>query len=309
LDYNGQYDVKVTATGYVLSNGLPVSPSSDERSFSVAVPPAPPTHVQAAYANGAVTVTWKAGGSYPDLAGYVVRRKSGQADFAAVSGALGPGATSFVDRQLPPAGGNVQYDVVAVRQGASGDFLYGPSEGTVVALPVPTTTIPLGGSTTSALPPGGGTQSGGAVSNLGGDLGNIGSLFAPAAAASLPSPAPTPTLPDTGYSETLPFGAVAAAGGVPSGAKVNGREAGRPSSSSGSGGLDTGGQSDSNRRALLVPVAAGSVLCVSALHLRWLNRRLGSSSGGGPGAGSGDLPHDHVGGDDLAPEPDLVSVR
>jgi hypothetical protein len=49
--------------------------------------------------------------------------------------------------------------------------------------------------------------------------------------------------------------------------------------------------SSTNRRALLVPVAAGSVLCVAALHLRWLNRRLGAyappARGGGGDAGTG----------------------
>jgi hypothetical protein len=306
--YNGQYTVKVTATGYVLSNGLAVSPSSDQRAFSVAVPPAPPTNVKATFANGGVTVTWKPGGSYPDLAGFVVRRKTGQGAFSPVSGALAPTATSFTDSQPPAAGGSVQYEVVAVRQGADGDYLYGESEGSVVTLPVPSTTIPPGGSTTTSVTPGGGVQPGGAVSNVG-NLSNIGSLFPSATGVQLPaSSGPTPTLPDTGFSETLPFGA-SAAGTLPSGAKVDGRQPGRPSSSSGTGVLDSGEQNNSNRRALLVPVAAGCVLCVSALHLRWLNRRLASPSNGGPGGGSGGLGHSDVTLDELPTEPRLVSVR
>ncbi|MDQ4096290.1 MAG: hypothetical protein M3144_00255, partial [Actinomycetota bacterium] len=156
--------------------------------------------------------------------------------------------------------------------------------------PAPPTTAPQGPGVTTTLQPGGGLQTDGAVNSVG----NIGSLFPSAAGIQFPTATSTPGLPDTGFTEALPFGASPELG-----AKVEGRQAGRSASSSGSGSLEDDDLSDSNRRALLVPVAAGSVLCVSALHLRWLNRRLAFAAAG---AGGGATP-----GPDLEPDPDPSS--
>jgi hypothetical protein len=290
LDYNGRYQVRVTATGFLITSGIPVDPDSAEVGFAVAVPPEAPTNVTASHADGKVTVTWRAVPAYPDLVGYVVYRRSGASAFAPASAGLAPGTTSFVDAQLPPGGGNLQYRVVAIRGGAdegASNWLTAESAAVPVSVPAPPTTVPPGpGGTTSTLPPGGGLQSDGAVNSLG----SLGSLFPSATGVQFPTATSTPGLPDTGFTETLPFGVSPELGN-----KVEGRQAGRSASSSGSGSLDDGDLSDSNRRALLVPVAAGSVLCVSALHLRWLNRRLAVSAAGLAGGGAGP---------DLEPDPD-----
>jgi hypothetical protein len=310
LTTNGHYRVRVTATGYVVSSGIRVAPASDERSFSMDVAPAAPSNVKATYGDGRVTVTWTGVPAYPDLVGYVVYRKSSAADFAPVSDGRPPGTTSFVDSQPPPAGGNLQYRVVALRAGAdpgADNWLVARSDPALVSIPAPPTSAPTTGQpgvTSTTVQPGGGLQPNGAVNSVG----NLGNLFPSSAGIDLPAAAlpTTPTVPDGTFSETLPFGA----GSLP-GTKVDGRQAGRSASSSGSGALDSGVASDSNRRALLVPVAAGSVLCVSALHLRWLNRRLAASSSQGPGGGSGapgDLEHADLLPADHAPSSGLVSV-
>ena len=310
LTYNGHYRVRVTATGYVVSSGIRVAPASDDRTFSVNVAPAAPGNVKATFADGKVTVTWTAVPAYPDLVGYVVYRKSSAADFAPVSDGRPPGTTSFVDSQPPAGGGNVQYRVVALRAGAdpgADNWLVGRSDPVVVSIPLPSTTTPTNGQpgvTSTTVQPGGGLQPDGAVNSVG----NLGNLFPSSAGIDLPAAAlpSSPTIPDGTFSATLPFGA----GSLP-GSKVDGRQAGRSASSSGSGALDSGGESDTNRRALLVPVAAGSVLCVSALHLRWLNRRVAASSRGpgGGGGSAGDLEHaDLLPADQPATGSHLVSV-
>jgi hypothetical protein len=304
LAYNGYYQVRVTATGFLIANDIPVEPASDERGFAISVPPEAPTNVRASHADGRVTVTWRAVPAYPDLVGYVVYRKTGAGAFSPVSAGLPPGTTSFVDAQLPPGGGNLQYQVVAIRAGADGgasNWLTAASEAVVTNVPAPPTTPPpAGGETTTTVQPGGGLQSDGAVNSLG----SLGNLFPSAAGVQFPTASPTPGLPDTGFTQTLPFGASPELGN-----RLEGRQPGRSASSSGSGSLDDGDFSDSNRRALLVPVAAGSVLCVSALHLRWLNRRLAIPVGGGGGGGTGPDLEPEVDPDGSASTSDLVSVR
>ncbi|MCA1673016.1 MAG: hypothetical protein LC799_12745, partial [Actinobacteria bacterium] len=96
------------------------------------------------------------------------------------------------------------------------------------------------------------------------------------------------------------------------GSKIEGRNPGRPSSAAGSGAVEPGGDlTDSNRRALLIPVAAGSILCVAALHLRWLSRRLVVSPAGSAASAVGDLepaPLDEFEADEFAPDPEPVGA-
>lgn len=294
LGRNGGYHVTVTASGEIqLLLTSPAAPAEATAGFTVAVPPAPPGNIKAVVqSDRSVLVSWSAVPAYPDFVGYGVYRKTGSGDFAPLKAIRDRTTTSFTDTTLGSFSGPVQYQVTAVREGAvPGDqssWLSAVGEATSATVPPPPTTPPpVGGGTTTTLPPGGGLQPDGAATS------DFSKFFSsqPAPVPALPS-APPATLPDTGYSDTLPFGALPSTTGVPG--KVGGQQAGRSSASSGSGDVQTDTLAGVNRRALLVPVAAGSVLCVAALHLRWLNRRLlvppggpGSPGAGGPGAGGG----------------------
>lgn len=316
LAYNGPYTVVVGTAGSVIVGQLD---GSAARNFALAVPPPAPTGVAAeVLPDRRVQVTWKAVAGTPDLTAYAVYRKVDVGDFMPLAG-VGPGTTTFTDESVTSFTGAIQYRVVALRQGASpstdpNSWLRTASAAAVATLPAlpPTTTAGGDGqaqntTTTTAL---GGVSAGGGIG--GADLsrlfGNSG-----ASVPQLPAAGPAPTLPDTGFSETLPFDPAA----TPN--RVEGRQQGRPTTASGSADIEPGESDESNRRALLVPVAAGSVLCVTALHLRWLNRRLAvaaveavaagpGASGAGGGPPSLDLEPAEPDPDAFAPSPDRVPV-
>ncbi len=272
---NGTYSVRATATGHIVLSGIATQPAVAQSSFALAVPPAPPRLDPPQLVDRTVRLAWTPGRADPDLMAYVVYRRIGTAGFAAIA-PLAANVTTFVDDKLPPGGGSVQYRVDALRQGAvtsnnPNDWIARGSNVVTAEIPVPpTTTTPPGQqetTTTTVVAPPAGPQADGAVNNT-----DLSSLFQSAGGGvpSFPTP-PTVTLPDTGYSELLP---VPTDGRAPA---IEGRQQGRRTGSSGTSELDAGSD-DSNRRALLVPIAAGSVLCVTALHLRFLNRRLASAS-------------------------------
>jgi len=290
LSRNGAYHVTVTAKGrWELLAQLGPSPDAQATgSFKVAVPPAAPANVKATVlGDRSVQVTWSAAPAYPDFAGYAVYRKTSSGPLQAVAGWADRSRTSFTDTSLGSFSGPIQYQVASIREGAAAgqdNWLIVLSDGATATVPAPVTTTAPGGGTTTTTP-GGGLQQGGAAST------DLGSFFSsqPAAIPPLPSSPPV-TLPDTGYSDTLPFPAGSAGSATSQPDLVDGRQAGRASSSSGTSDLEPGELSGVNRRALLVPVAAGSVLCVAALHLRWLNRRIAAPGGGkGGGLGGGGL--------------------
>lgn len=268
-------------------------------SFTVAVPPEAPTGLNALYADGQVTLTWGAVPPYPDLIGYLVYRKSGSGSFTPIASAVG---TSFVDRSPPAGATEIDYQVIAYRPGGDGksdpknfdQWLASPPVTGRAAVPsgAAPTTVPGGGD--------GGSHGGGGSPSANADLG---SFFAGASNPGAPSSPTEVTLPDTGFNPNLPFPA--------NSGKLEGRNPGRPSSAAGSGAVEPGGDlTDSNRRALLIPVAAGSVLCVAALHLRWLSRRLVVSPMGSS-VSSGDLepaPFDQFDGDEFGPSPEPVGA-
>jgi hypothetical protein len=316
LAYNGPYTVVVGAAGSMIITGADGSAS---RGFALAVPPPAPTGVAAeVLPDRKVRVSWRPV-NVPDLTAYAVFRKTDGGEFRALA-PIGPGTTTYVDESIASHTGPVQYQIVALRQGArpSADpnsWVRSHSAPAVATLSAPPTSPPppgqgqgQGGTTTTVL---GGVQPGGGIggADLSGLFNNSG-----AAVPQFPAAAPPPELPDTGYSETLPFGATTAPAN-PNANKIEGRQQGRPATASGSGDVEPGESDDTNRRALLVPVAAGSVLCVTALHLRWLNRRLamppaGVLAGGlGPdGAAAGDLEPAEPDPEAFAPRGDRIPV-
>lgn len=311
LSRNGPYTVRVAAAGHFLINGLAVTPQSADRTFAMAVPPAPPNLAQPQLIDRAVKLTWSPGRADPDLMGYAVYRRIGNDAFRGIAGLPGNAGT-YTDDKLPPdVSGPVQYRVDALRQGAvvSGDpnkWLARPSAAVTAAVPPPPTTVPPStqpGESTTSTTPGGGLQADGAVNST-----DLGSLFG-TGGGSLPSfPTPTiPAIPDPGFSELLPFPSTSA------GADRGGRQ--QAVSDDELGETEAGNDlDDSNRRALLVPVAGGSVLCVAALHLRWLNRRLAVGAVGAAGTsgaaspGPGDLEPAEPDPDAFAPDREPVGA-
>jgi len=308
LSRNGPYTVRVAAAGHFLLNGLSVSPQSADRAFAMAVPPAPPSLANPQVVDRSIKLSWTPGRADPDLMGYAVYRKLGNGAFQGLVG-LAPAVTTYTDDRLPPDfGGAVQYRVDALRQGAVSssrpqDWLARPSAAVTVTIAAPPTTAPPStqpGETTTSTSPGGGLQPNGAVNNT-----DLGALFG--GGGPIPTfPTPTiPEIPDPGFSELLPFPEGAAGAG------------GRQQALSGEEG-DDGGFVDefsdtANRRALLVPVAGGSVLCVAALHLRWFNRRLaagtiGAAGKAGAGAAAADLEPAEPGPEAFAPDREPVGA-
>ncbi|MFP5318662.1 MAG: hypothetical protein ACLGI2_10255 [Acidimicrobiia bacterium] len=311
LSRNGPYTVRVVATGHFLINGLAVTPASADRTFSMAVPPAPPNLAQPQVIDRSVKLTWTPGRADPDLMGYIVYRKVGTSPFVGIIG-VAANVNTYTDDKLPPdLSGPVQYRVDALRQPAvltddPNKWLARPSAAVTATLPPPPTTTPLPtqpGEPTTSTTPGGGLQPDGAVSNT-----DLGRLFG-TGGGSVPSfPTPTiPAIPDPGFSELLPFPEGSA------GADRGGRQ--RAVTDDELGEVEAGNDlDDTNRRALLVPVAGGSVLCVAALHLRWLSRRLATGAvvaagtAGGPGPGPTDLEPAEPGPDAFAPDREPVGA-
>ncbi|MGH9224264.1 MAG: hypothetical protein ACRD2W_10915, partial [Acidimicrobiales bacterium] len=296
LDLNGPYTFEVLANGHILLNNIGLDGNAS-RGVVVAVPPEPPTAVTATpQADRSVKLSWTAPATPADFLGYVVYRKTDASGFSFLGSTK---QTTYTDNQTAQVPGPVQYLVASVRAGAVPDdpdtAIQASAPAVVAQLPPLPTTSTVPGVTTTTLPPGGGNQVGGAASV------DLSGLMPPAeiSVPTFPPPAPAPTLPDTGFSPNLPFPATSAPG------RVEGRQQGATASATGAGQVESGGGDNTNRRALLVPVAAGSVLCVTALHLRWLNRRLavsaalstagGLSAAGARGAGARGLgggPHD-----------------
>lgn len=271
LSYNGPYQVTVTVQTQLVTDALTNSgtfvPTSKTASFKVEVKPAPPADVKAVVnPDRTVTVSWSRN-SEPDLVGYRVQRRNvGAPTFAIVSPIVPqpPDGTTvqFTDPGTATTGGAFEYVVVAIRpdgDGALTDRATTPSAGPV-AVSVGAPVGPGPGAGKSPV----GTAGGGAAKG----------------APGLPKASvPPSTELDNGYAPTLPFparsGKAAGAGGNTDAVAIG----------------ETGGGSD--RRALLLPIAAGLFLCMAAAHLRWFNRRATEA---------GPMPYLPLAGHDLAEE-------
>jgi hypothetical protein len=255
---NGRYTARVEATGKgkVPVLGVDVSDvkGSGERSFGLAAPPRAPQDVRAEVLSpGVVTVSWIRNAE-PDMLHYEVSRKAPGSDrFEPVGGRVSHPASGervAIPDNTGPAGGDFTYRVVAVRQGAD--------EGTTVR------SNASAERTVAATPgaPGGPGDPGGAPSGAGDAISNF--LSSQRGSSAAPPRARTFEAPDTGFSENLPFGA------RPPGELEEGEEAAEPRDFE----VVTPRTEFVSRGRPLVPIAAGAILLLLAVHLRLLNKRV-----------------------------------
>jgi hypothetical protein len=310
--YNGQYTVRVTGTNAMNQGGFsnPSEPHEADRRVTVTNPASAPTGVQLAFseAERQAVVSWHANPE-PDVTSYTIQERVGDSGWKTV-GQAGSKVTSFT-RQLS-APGTYRYQVAAVRSAGSGTGTLqsswsGPAaepKQIVVEEPKPpettTTTAPGesdndGGASgsdpgssppspgdpalpqqvvTGAAAPAGGPPPPGAPPAPPGALITRIEAGAPGSVASrqtsnghlvakLPGGSETPPEPDPGYVQALPYKAApppAAEHGKGDG--ITGVLVGLPDAISGD-----------SRRQLAIPLAAGLLLFVFAMHALYLSRR------------------------------------
>ena len=279
---NGPYKVDVTArqTAILLGSSGPSGELS--RTFSVAAPPRKPTLDPPRVTNErTVELSWSRN-TEADMLYYAVFRKDPGSSKLFEVGRVDQPRTGtkvpFTDRTTADlAGGDVAYQVVAVRMGATGtddsEIPSDPSGSATATVPAPPTTTtvapapgaPAGGPTTTAKP---GPPAGVDLSGF---------LSARSAPVNLPA-ITIPEPPDTGFTGTLPFGS------FPAGEELEEGEAEAVPPNDVQRRRTSFVTLDSGRP--LVPVAAGLVLLLLALHLRLLNRRIKQP------VADGDLPVD-----------------
>lgn len=281
LPCNGRYTITVKATsGSNVAHSQTTKTAT--RTFDVAVPPEVPAGLATSSddVNRTVTLSWQAN-EEADLWGYLIDRAGADGVFAELAVTS---ATTYVDEQIPQAGGTFTYQVWAVRLGATqnpddpDDFVLSDSASPASAARV---TPP----TTTSQRPGGGTG-GGSGGARGGDgevegnapppppeLGTFERLKAEVEARRLASL----TTLDPGYKDRLNYGdarmlpddgSLAAGGARSSFADVH------------------------DRLAALRPIAIGMLLFVGALQIRYITRRAARAAGelaDGPYAGDDGL--------------------
>ena len=252
---NGRYRVVASATGRAVAGLVDLSgtsPPSD--GFGVAAPPRSPDDVETEVSpEGAVTVSW-ARNVEPDMLRYFVLRKDPGSDSYRPVGSPVEQPTSprvtFSDPGPALVGGDFTYRVLAVRRGAD--------PGSTVQSD-PTT----GEKVTIAAPPGAPAPGTG-----GGAAGFLTGGFPSARPNSTAGGSRSLEMPDTGFSDVLPFGA------RPPGEEMP-EEPAEPRS------LDVGTTTRTefvSRGRPLVPVAGGAILLLLAIHLRLMNKRMAAAS-------------------------------
>lgn len=287
---NGMYTAVATAEHD--SRG-PLDPADAAKSgsvtFGVQFSPAPPRRL-VAEPNGArrtVTLSWSPN-SEPDLVAYQVSRSVDGGVFEAV-GNVGPSTTTYTDQAGD--GGNLAYQVVAVRRGATSNVVLASKESNTATATIDRVTPPTtaaGGESGDGSGAAAGDTSGGSGGSGGttGGAGTAGALrpqasaapvritpgahldlsgYKPNAAPLTIGPAPTP---DPGYKDTLPYQAQA---------QGNDADAGdNPAITPDEAALPVGSvvtTTESNRRVLLTFLAGAMLLFMLSMHLRWLLRR------------------------------------
>ncbi|HEX3621989.1 MAG TPA: hypothetical protein VHT97_06720, partial [Acidimicrobiales bacterium] len=265
LASNGPYTVTAKATETAILLGTPLT-TTQTRSFSVDAPPAkpvldPPTVTD----TRTVQLSWSRN-TEPDMLYYAVFRKdpAGTKFLQVGSKVVQPPSGKsvlFTDTTTTFNGGDFTYQVVAVRKGATADTEKSsdPSTAATASVPPPPT------STTVTVP--GGSTGPGTTAKPGPPAGVDlnGFLDTRSAPISVP-PITTPDPPDPGFQSTLPFGARPAAGDVEDGS-------GDPAAVAPANRSTSVVSSGVSGRPL-VPVAAGLILLMLAMHMRILNRRL-----------------------------------
>lgn len=269
LPLNGPYKVTVNATE---SNGLASGSSTLDRSFAVAAPPAKPVADQPKLDDSRnVLLTWSRNSEGDFLYYAVFRKDPGTTKYFQVGGKItlpATGKPSFTDLATSQLGaGDYSYQIVAVRMGATGtaasEKLSDPSVAVAATVPAPPTT------TSSTVLGGPGSPAAGPTTTVkpgppaGVDLsGFLSSRSQPVTLPTITIPEP----PDTGFKNTLPFGAR-----QPGDELEEGDAEATPPRSGGGG--DSAIVSIATGRPL-VPVAGGLVLLLLALHMRILSRRV-----------------------------------
>jgi len=249
VSINGRYRVELAAFKSVLAPGVADLRGTGDRTFGVAAPPRAPQDVKVEVSpERVVTVSWSRNPER-DMLSYSVRRKDpGSESYRPIGSAAADSTTprvSFSDSLPGTIGGDLTYQVVAIRRGASPGTNVRSEPTTTDKVSVPT----------------GGTAPGAGVAGPG--LGT----FPPAQSNSTAARARPPELPDTGFSESLPFGA------RPPGEEIIEEGEQEPRS------LEVGTTTTEfvSRGRPLVPVAAGAILLLLAVHLRLLNSRMKSA--------------------------------
>ncbi len=246
---NGRYRAEVVAIGRGLV-GLSELRGTGSRTFGVAARPRAPQDVKVEVISpGLVGVSW-ARNTEPDMLHYEVERKGPGGDsFTTVAKEVKQPASGprvlFPDA-TGPTGGDYSYRIVAVRQGVDEPLRSAPSGDVTVAV------TPVDPGAPGGLPTGASEA--------------ISAFLASQPGSSVPRP-PRPRVeaPDTGFSQSLPFGA------RPPGEELEeGEEEAEPRSFE----VVTPRTEFVSRGRPLVPIAAGAILLLLAMHLRLLNRRV-----------------------------------
>ncbi len=286
VNTNGRYRVEVVAFKSVLAPGVADLKGTGPRTFGLAAPPRAPQDVKTEVSpERVVTVSW-ARNVEPDMISYAVLRRDPGAETYRQVGTVGQPTServSFSDSFPASVGGDFTYQVRAVRRGAT-----------------PRSTV-LSELTTSEKVSVGAPPAGSVVPGAGGPGLGFGT-FPPAQPNSTAAARPRALeTPDTGFSKTLPFGA------RPPGEELaEVEEAAEPRS------LDVGTTTTTEsvtQGRPLVPIAAGAILLLLALHLRLLNSRAKAAPAAVSGPAHTDLapldvpPVDRPALEPRAPEP------
>jgi hypothetical protein len=268
--YNGPYRVNATAKASDhLGPGGEDTKTTNNVDFSIIVPPPNVTGVTATVTKDRyVVLSWDRDATTPDVQAYYLWAKApGAKDFGTHASSQTPqqgtGARiSVTDYTAANKGGDYQYEVQTVRNGATGDGASSigsdPSKSQSNKVTVPN---PPPGATTVPTPQ---PSSGGAPPVVQGTPSGVNrnSGFSSSGSAPLATTETTEAVtPDPGFVRGLPY-----AGSKPGGDNSEGDNSAVA--------VTPGRHSDSGGKGYLVPVAGAAVFVLGALHLRIFKKRL-----------------------------------